>query len=306
LPDIVIVGGGILGASICYHLARRGAPVTLIDPAPGAGVTRHSFAWIGGAGGDWPGRAAAWRGSVLADYRRLAADMPGLTVRWTGSLTWRGTPEPLAGGQRWVDRDEIRRLEPGLRNPPEHAVHTPTDGGVDPVRVTRALIAAAAPRRITATVTGIATGGVHSTAGFHPATTIVLAAGTQVRRLCRPLGVDLPITVSPATLSRFTGPPGLVRGIVAGPDVEVREVEPGRLLATGPVSLARLQDAFRGAETCRLVDRHTAPRPMPESGPLLGYLTPDRSVYVAVMHSAVTLAPTAGRIAADEILGAGA
>jgi glycine/D-amino acid oxidase-like deaminating enzyme len=40
---------------------------------------------------------------------------------------------------------------------------------------------------------------------------------------------------------------------------------------------------------------------MPANGPLLGHLTPDRSVYVAVTHSAVTLAPTVGRLVAQEI-----
>jgi glycine/D-amino acid oxidase-like deaminating enzyme len=40
---------------------------------------------------------------------------------------------------------------------------------------------------------------------------------------------------------------------------------------------------------------------MPADGPLLGWLTPERSVYVAVMHSAVTLAPTAGRLVAQEL-----
>ncbi|WP_217236486.1 hypothetical protein [Streptomyces sp. AC555_RSS877] len=41
---------------------------------------------------------------------------------------------------------------------------------------------------------------------------------------------------------------------------------------------------------------------MPAHGPVLGHVTPDRSVYVAVLHSAVTLAPTAGRLVAQEIV----
>ena len=35
---------------------------------------------------------------------------------------------------------------------------------------------------------------------------------------------------------------------------------------------------------------------------MVGYVTPDQSVYVAVMHSAVTLAPTVGRLVADEVI----
>jgi sarcosine oxidase subunit beta len=40
-PDIVVLGAGVVGASIAYHLARRGCSVTVIDRAPtfGAGST---------------------------------------------------------------------------------------------------------------------------------------------------------------------------------------------------------------------------------------------------------------------------
>ncbi|MFC9501375.1 hypothetical protein [Streptomyces sp. NPDC056982] len=41
---------------------------------------------------------------------------------------------------------------------------------------------------------------------------------------------------------------------------------------------------------------------MPAHGPVIGYATNDRSVYVAVMHSAITLAPTVGRLIADELV----
>ena len=43
----VVIGAGIVGASIGYHLAARGADVTLIDKnKPGSGASSHSFAWI--------------------------------------------------------------------------------------------------------------------------------------------------------------------------------------------------------------------------------------------------------------------
>jgi len=49
--DLVVVGAGIVGASVAYHAARAGAVVTLVDAGrPGAGVTADSFAWIGASG----------------------------------------------------------------------------------------------------------------------------------------------------------------------------------------------------------------------------------------------------------------
>ena len=44
---VVIAGAGIIGASIAYHLAKRGARVTVLEKQrPGAGATEKSFAWI--------------------------------------------------------------------------------------------------------------------------------------------------------------------------------------------------------------------------------------------------------------------
>lgn len=314
---VVVVGAGVVGASVAYHLARLGVPVTVLDrePTPAAGVTGASFAWIGDASGDWPGGAEDLRGSVRADFRRLEADLPAVAVRWTGSLAWTGgRPGP---GQAEVGADVVRALEPHLREPPARAVHTPGDGGVDPVVLTGALLEAA--RRLGArvelgsAVTSVRAGRVATGAGVHDASTVVLAAGTRTGAL---LGVPLPVASSPALLVRVAAPPGLVRTIVAGPHFEVREMRDGHLLMTAPVpgrlsrpalhrvaagTVGRLRAAFRGAGSARLLGWRLGHRPMPTGGPLIGHLSEHPAAYVAVMHSAVTLAPTAGRLIAREI-----
>ena len=52
------------------------------------------------------------------------------------------------------------------------------------------------------------------------------------------------------------------------------------------------------------LSRHTIGwRPMPEGGfPVLGFSDAAPGVYVAVMHSGITLAPLVGRLVASEIL----
>ena len=48
---VVVVGAGIVGASIAYHLARRQVAVTVLERhRPGAGASSHSFAWINAFG----------------------------------------------------------------------------------------------------------------------------------------------------------------------------------------------------------------------------------------------------------------
>jgi glycine/D-amino acid oxidase-like deaminating enzyme len=332
MPGVVVVGAGIVGSSVAYHLACQGVPVTLLDqgPSPATGVTGDSFAWIGGSGGDWPGGALDLRGSVLADYRRLETELPDVAVRWTGSLTWTDAQakhnSPLGPGRFWVGRSDIAALEPNLLNPPRQAIHTPSDGGVDPAALTNALVDAARARGATVIqnsvvtsleMTGGRVGGVRSSTGFHAASTVVLAAGAGIPKLCERLLPDLPVAASPACLVRLAAPAGLVKTVVSSRDFEVREVRDGDLLLTLPWVegmsaasleqaardvLRRLQTAFRGSDSCRLLSCRIGRRPMPAHGPVIGYMAQDRSVYVAVMHSAVTLAPTVGRLVAEELV----
>lgn len=88
-----------------------------------AGVTVDSFAWIGSSGVR-TGPAAGLRVAATDEYRRLEAELPGLPVTWSGSLSWRAADSaPEAGpGQKIIDAATVATLEPNLRQPPDWAV----------------------------------------------------------------------------------------------------------------------------------------------------------------------------------------
>lgn len=67
--------------------------------------------------------------------------------------------------------------------------------------------------------------------------------------------------------------------------------------------LGRIGEVFPAARG-RAAERLTLGfRPMPRDGfPVVGYLPGSSSVYVAVMHSGVTLAPIMGRLVAAEVI----
>ena len=47
---IAVIGSGIVGSSVGWHLGRRGADVVMIDAArPGAAVTNWTFSWLNAA-----------------------------------------------------------------------------------------------------------------------------------------------------------------------------------------------------------------------------------------------------------------
>src|SRR5437763_13160094 len=85
---IVIVGAGIIGASIAYHLARHGARVTIVDAGePGGLATRASWAWINASWGN-PEFYVRLRLRSMKEWRRLAEEIPDLRPRWVGGLLW--------------------------------------------------------------------------------------------------------------------------------------------------------------------------------------------------------------------------
>lgn len=320
--SIVVVGAGIVGASLAYHLAGRGRPVTLIDAGlPGSGATRASFAWIGrSVASDAP--SAPLRHLAPDDYRRLESEVPDLSIRWTGSISWDGfheAPGPCT--------DDAGALEPHLLDPPAVAVHHPDDAAFDPVAGTEALVAAARARGATVLTGALAialehqagvVSGVRTTAGVLSADTVVLACGTGAVALCSGLGVALPVEPSPAVLVRLRATPGLVRTIAATPSLEVRQLDDGTVLAPttygGETDRAALLEtayrvrdrfaaSFAGADDTEVVSAEIGWRPMPTDGePIIGPLAGVRGLYVTVMHSAITLAAAVGRLAADEIL----
>lgn len=336
VAEVVVVGAGIVGASIAYHLARGGAEVVLLDRSvPGAGATGDSFAWIGRGTAGAPPEQLLLRRDALKDYRRLERELPGVQVRWTGSLSWaqgeQADVDTSVGAQtgdgRWVDAHQAARLEPRLQTVPARAELRPGDGAVDPIAVTEALVAGArehgARLRTGVTVHDLTVNdeyvtGVSTSVGFLPASTVVMANGVDAPRLCRPLGFALPVTSSPALLMRFTAAPGLVQTLVANDRIEIREATDGDLLVAwdysgettreeldraGQRMLTQLRSSFAGAEDVELVSVRVGDRPMPADGsPVIGPVPGTAGGYLAVMHSAVTLAPTVGRLVADEIL----
>ena len=315
---MIVVGAGIVGASVAYHAARAGAAVTMVDAGrPGAGVTADSFAWVGAAGVR-TGPAAVIRATAADEYRRLEAELPGLPVTWSGSLSWRaegGAPE-AGHGEEVVDADTVLALEPGVREPPEWAVWAPGDGAVDPVGATERLVTGARdhgarvlPDTAVTAVRRDAAGrvaGVETAAGSLSGDTVVLAAGVATAALGAPLGVHVPVEPSPSPLFDFRAPLGLVRTVVNTEDFDLRQVAADRLIAAADSperTLAAVRSTFRGAEGVELLGTRIGARPMPVDGePIVGPVHDVPGLYLAVMHAGVALAAAMGRLIARELV----
>ncbi|WP_425254606.1 NAD(P)/FAD-dependent oxidoreductase [Janthinobacterium sp. NFX145] len=324
---IIVIGAGIVGASLAYHLASKGEKVTVVEAGGIAcGVTGTSFAWINTSCAG-PDPIAALRGGAIAAWRRLETQVPGLSVRWHGALSYgtqdgRVSPESLL-----IDRARITELEPRLRQPPEQAIFEPEQGALDAVAATHALLAAAralgATVRTHTPVLGFVVQdarvtGVKTVAGLMNADVVVLAAGTGTAALAQMLGASLPIHASPAIFMRYQAPPGLVHSIISSHAMEVRQAEDGTMLAAEdylddapenqPAAMAQrtasaIRNELEGAEAIAPEFVGIGLRPMPADGvPIVGHLPQVEGAYVCAMHPGVVLAAIVGQLASEEIV----
>ena len=335
-PKIVVVGAGIVGASIAYHLACRGARITILDKGPAAGVTAKAFGWINVSNG--PGAASQLRRYAIREWRRLERDLPNsLPVNWCGALSWKLDSAATEGfahdcsahgyAVRLVERREIEKLEPNLLAPPAVAAFASEEGAVDPIAAMEALVQAA--RRAGANicpateVAGLTASngrivGVETTEGAVDADIVVMTAGVNAGALCYSIGVNLPLESSAALLLRLKTSRNLINAMISSPDMEVRQATNLQMLAAennidnsdenGPSAvaqraLASIKGQLRGGEELKLAGFRVGMRPVPSDGlPLIGFTPGVEGLYVAVMHAGITMAPIVGRLATAEIL----
>lgn len=222
--DVVIVGGGVVGASVAWHLASRGCRDILIldrSGGPGEGSTGRA---TGGYRAQY-GTAINVRLSLLArekllrfrdeigadsgyapvGYLWLAADATELSAL-RDSLPIQHT-EGL-GEAREVDLDDIGRINPAVRRDGlAGGTWCPTDGYIRPLSMLAGYLAAA--ERLGARVEwgtdvvgfdldgprgALRIAAVRTTGGRVPAGAVVNAAGAWARKVAGYAGVDLPVT----------------------------------------------------------------------------------------------------------------
>ena len=239
---IVVVGAGIIGASIAWHLVRGGARVTVVAAGGAGGVaTPATFAWINASWGN-PAPYFRLRSRSMREWSRLAAELPSVGLSWCGGLCWdmsRADLEAYAAQHagwgydiRLVDGADALRIEPALAEPPALAAYAAGEGVVEPGAAVTALLGDAVARgavlRTGVTVRRLAVAGgrvtgIETDEGTIAADEVVLAAGIAVPALAATAGVEVAMTTPPGLLVHSKPHPKLLNGLVLAEAAHLRQ-----------------------------------------------------------------------------------
>lgn len=333
---IIVVGAGIVGASIAHHLARAGHAVLVVDQdAPATGTTCASFAWVGLSKSAASAYRAPLRKHALAEFNRMLdqLDEP-VGLRSFGALSWEANDDEtqmfitdhvsVGHDMRALSPGEVFALEPNLRAVPAVSAYALNDAGVDPVALTNALLNSAQRHGAeftphTPVISLISERdqvcGVMTEAGPILGSSVIVAAGTHSPAIAATAGVEVDLEPAPCCLITFATSTPLLNGVLSTPEVEIRQLDRTTLLAaedvpegfTGhpnelvPPVISAIRSSLREAPDLRLIRAVIADRPMPRGGePFVGPAREAPGLYLAIAHPAIILSGAIGKqVAAD-------
>lgn len=268
--EVAIIGGGIIGVSTAYWLARRGIAVTLLEKGQvGAEQSSRNWGWCRSMGRDLAEIPLALASLRLWDgwQAELGED---LGFRRSGVLYACETPRQLQQQVDWLAAasgygmqarvlegvDLLRVMPEGAAVGWAGALHTPSDGRAEPQSAS-AVIARAAQRlgaRIVSNcavrgldIEGGRVRGLYSEHGRLACSTVVLAGGAWSTLFCANLGLRLPqLKVVASVLRTAPMPGGPELAVGAGRYAFRKRADGGYTIAQRNANLAPITpDSFR-------------------------------------------------------------
>ncbi|MEW5941100.1 MAG: FAD-binding oxidoreductase [Chloroflexota bacterium] len=215
--DILIIGGGVHGASLAFHLSARGVKVAVLEKSVVAsGATGRSSGLVRMHYDLEQEAALAWESfQWFRDWKdRVGPDPCGFTRTGFVQIVEPEHEETLrhviAMHQRigiaavQVTSADVKRIAPALYTDDFNiASYEPESGYADPVLTAAALMNAARARGAVLAqdcrVTGVTlhagrVSGVATSRGDYAAPTVVNAAGAWAGEVCKMVGLDLPLS----------------------------------------------------------------------------------------------------------------
>ena len=338
-PKIVVVGSGIIGASIALSCVNLGADVLVLEQNKlGGAASSNSFGWINASFAESPAYFDL-RNAAVDAFRNLKTELNlNDSVRWQGTLWWEDSGQELKNqfnnllargyAANLLNKNEIKNLEPKLKDVPEAAIFTPYEGAAEADRVALKMLAKLTDEggKVISgcTVEGLkfkkdCVSGVQANTGEMSCDMVVLATGAAAQNGLLGCEWNLPMQNKKGLIVQTSPVPDLINHILMTNDVHFKQNVDGTLTAgeifsgdfdKNTLALDLASDVL--SRISKKLDFNTnliptnikiGTRPVPIDGfPVVGNIEGHKGVFIAVMHSGVTLAPLIGQLLAAEML----
>ncbi|MGB9640197.1 MAG: NAD(P)/FAD-dependent oxidoreductase [Anaerolineales bacterium] len=223
-PDVVIIGGGIVGCACAYYLTQAGVRVHLVERgALGSGASKAGMTHIVTWEEPEIHLRLAMKSKLL--YRELSHSLPvDIQYRETGSIAIVEKPESMASFgetiqrlQKWgvkcrlLNTAELVAMEPRIAPDVGGGAYFSEDAQVNPLFATQGLAQAAQANGATIETFNEVVGieyshdqhrihGVQTKKGLIPTQGIVIAAGAWSAQIAKMIQLDVPIQPRKGTL----------------------------------------------------------------------------------------------------------
>ena len=216
-PEIIVIGGEVIGSSITYYLSKMGKKVLMIEKKDNCSGSAGASDGVVGYHTKKPGLQMELAIRSIAMFEELSKEL-GMDIEYRKDcggmqpaetkLEWEILSEIVKEQRqsgvdiRMISIEEACKIEPQLNPDLYGALYSPTSGKVNPIRLTFAYVQAA--KRLGAQVLSntevtdvlVKMGrvmGVETSKGTYYADQVIDAAGSWAAEIAAMAGVDLPI-----------------------------------------------------------------------------------------------------------------
>lgn len=269
--DVVVIGGGIMGAAAAYYLAGAGMRTVLVErDRVSSQQSGRNWGFVRTQYRDplelplavealaiWPGleqelgEVTGWRRDGCVFVAETEAEQAAFA-------RWQEQTSDIAPDTRVLSGREVSELVPSLRRKTIGGLYTPSDGQAEPALATTAFARAALRSGVTILedcgaiaieTSGGKVSGVLTEHGLIRCNVAICAAGALSHRLLAPLGLALPQQSVRSTVSLTLPLPPLTRACFCGFGIGLRQRADGScIIAADSSSDVDLSlDSFRAA-----------------------------------------------------------
>lgn len=335
--DVVIIGSGVVGSSIAYHLSEsKQKEILVVDkgfPLSGTSGSTQAWVWVHSKTPNWYGELSMYSAEL---YPFLEKKIGDVEYKRTGGIAPFFAKEDrekalkLAENQAEVgidievlNREQVLEKEPALSPNVEGATYSKIDGNINPFRLVELYIKAAKKNHVQFSfynpVIDIEKQNgkfkIITKEGTYYAKQLVLAAGPWSKELGKFLGVDIPVKQVRGQIIVTEPLAPLLKHTIGG----VRQADNGEVLIgyskeevgyDRRTTLDVIQDTAKMAADyipdlakANVVRCFSGIRVVPDDGfPILGEIPSVNNAFLAVMHSGVTLSPLVGTLMTELLM----